>query len=66
MAPYLIVIAVDGKPKAVDRLIDKLDNVTMEVTMDGGIDGLTTEIVRGTAAIQARDRLREPAKKPTK
>lgn len=40
---YLIVISVAGKPKAVERLLDRLENVTIDATMEGGIDGLTTE-----------------------
>lgn len=59
---YLIVIAVAGKPKAVDRLLERLDGIVEKTTMEGGIDGLVTEVVKGAAAEAARDRIRAAAK----
>lgn len=58
---YLIVIAVAGKPAAVERLIDRLDIIVEQETMKGGIDGLTTEVVKGAAAAAVRDRIRGKA-----
>jgi hypothetical protein len=63
---YLIVIAVAGKPKAVDRLIEQIDTLVMEKTMDGGIDGLTTEVVKGPAADTTREYIRAAAAKSKK
>ena len=58
---YLIVIAVAGKPAAVERLIERIDVLVEEVTMEGGIDGLETEVVKGAAAAAVRDRIRGAA-----
>lgn len=58
---YLIVIAVAGKPKAVDRLIERIDGLVESATMQGGIDGLTTEVVKGAGADAARERIRGAA-----
>ena len=55
----LILIAIAGKDKAVDRLIDRLDTLVFEETQRGGIDGVTTEIIRGATADTAREKLRE-------
>jgi hypothetical protein len=65
---YLIVISVAGKPSAVDRLIDGVDVLVQDVTTKGGIDGVTTEVIRGAGADAARDRLRgdEATKQATK
>jgi hypothetical protein len=60
---YLIVIAVAGKPKAVDRLIDRIDALVEGATMEGGIDGLTTEVVTGAAADTTREYIRAAAAK---
>lgn len=61
MAQRLIVIAVVGKPKALNRLEELIDNAVIDATMAGGIDGLATETVDGAAAERARDALREAA-----
>lgn len=64
---YLIVISVAGRPAAVDRLIDRIDGLVVDTTTDGGIDGLTTEVIRGAGADAARERLRgADEKKPRK
>lgn len=59
---YLIVISVAGKPKAVDRLLDRIEGVVVETTIEGGIDGLTTEVVKGAGADAAREHIREATK----
>jgi hypothetical protein len=62
---YLIVISVAGKSAAVDRLIDGIDVLVQEATMEvAGIDGLTTEVIRGAGADAARERLRGDAEAP--
>lgn len=63
---YLIVIAVAGKPAAVERLIERIDGIVETTTMEGGIDGLATEVVKGAQADAARERIRGAAKAPTK
>jgi hypothetical protein len=56
---YLIMISVAGKPKAIEKLIEKLDAIVMNTTMEDGIDGLTTEVVKGVGAEAARERARD-------
>lgn len=63
---YLIVIAVAGKPKAVKRLIERIDLLVEEVTMVGGINGVATEVVQGAAAEATREHIREAATKSKK
>jgi hypothetical protein len=60
---YLIVISVAGKPAAVEHLIERIDGLVEEVTMQGGIDGLTTEVIKGAGADAARERIRGAEKK---
>lgn len=66
MTHYLIVIAVAGKPRAVDKLIERIDGVVERTTMEGGIDGLTTEVIRGAGADAARERIRGAARQRRK
>ena len=54
----LIVIAVAGTPKAIERLLEGVDRLVEEQTMQGGIDGLTTEVIRGATSDAAREALR--------
>jgi hypothetical protein len=56
---YLIVIAVEGKPAAVDRLVERIDWLVEDVTIQGGIDSLTTEVVSGRDVAAVLLRLKE-------
>lgn len=57
----LIIIAVTGNRRALDRLGEFIDQAVEQATQEGGIVALTTEIVSGRAADRALEQLRSPA-----
>lgn len=63
---YLIMIAVDCTPKAFERLEERIESVVMDVTMDGGVRGLATEVVQGKSADTVREAIRSAPKQKAK
>lgn len=43
----IIIIEVEGTPKAIERLSDQVSDLIVDATMAGGITSLTSDELRG-------------------